>query len=287
MENLSEELTLVDNLHYLHLKETQKGYDYVAYDRVSGMKEYSGRITNDEILDCPIRNSNAAARMLAIADIGYEGKVVNFVSLDTLSRIKEARRSWLRGHGDNPHPHSIRFITSHYDELFRIPDTSIIQIQSPYQNSLARCEYLDDYHFRLNHEVFHICQFAEIMERNGATVTPEPISTGDHGSWELSGKGYLLLQASDDGWDYSLLDKSCKITDGGQLDNVDLSLNEAREQILTLHSMEYRSRIPVDYDDLIVRMEQAEEKSVISRLKAIPVPKKGAHAPASKEEFSR
>lgn len=70
----------------------------------------------------------------------------------------------------------IRFIDSRYKELFRIPDGDQIRIQ--YQDdahSDCTCRYIDDYHVEVvggRGELYHICQFAERMERNGGTVIP-------------------------------------------------------------------------------------------------------------------
>ena len=42
--------------------------------------------------------------------------------------------------------HSIRFINSNYDTLFRIPDGGIVEVRFPDRAFSAKCEYLDDYH---------------------------------------------------------------------------------------------------------------------------------------------
>lgn len=67
----------------------------------------------------------------------------------------------------------IRFIDSHYNELFRIPDGCQITIHYPDGHKENRvCQYIDDYHTYINGVCFHICQFAEIMERNGNKYSP-------------------------------------------------------------------------------------------------------------------
>lgn len=48
---------------------------------------------------------------------------------------------------------------------------------------------------------------------------------------------YLHLQTSEDGYDYTLYDRSLSEIDGGQLDNPDLSLTAARDEILALHEL--------------------------------------------------
>lgn len=77
----------------------------------------------------------------------------------------------------------IRFIDSHYNELFRIPDGGKIEIT--YENGekhIRECKYIDDYHTKVGNNTFHICQFAETMERNGNTYKPvqTPIFSLEH-----------------------------------------------------------------------------------------------------------
>lgn len=70
----------------------------------------------------------------------------------------------------------IRFIDSSYNELFRIKDGESITVKFPDGTSLDRkCKYIDDYHTEIGSNVFHICEFAEIMERNGSTYRPKDV----------------------------------------------------------------------------------------------------------------
>ncbi len=70
----------------------------------------------------------------------------------------------------------IRFIDSKYNELFRIPDGGYVRITNGYdgEENCYKCRYIDDYHFSMGkyNNVFHICQFAEIRERNNDTYEP-------------------------------------------------------------------------------------------------------------------
>lgn len=75
----------------------------------------------------------------------------------------------------------IRFINSRYDELFRIADGEKIKIRYSGGEEQERvCRYIDEYHTEVGNNLYHICQFAEIMERNGSEylpVEPEPVQT--------------------------------------------------------------------------------------------------------------
>lgn len=70
----------------------------------------------------------------------------------------------------------IRFVNSSYDPLFQLPDGGKIQIAySDGQTKTAVARYIDDTHFELGEGttiLFHICQFAEHMEKIGAHYSP-------------------------------------------------------------------------------------------------------------------
>ena len=75
---------------------------------------------------------------------------------------------------------TIQFIDSGYRELFRIPDGGSITITYPLDDGrepvTRACKYRDDSHFETlgrGGDMYHICQFAEIMERIGARYEPE------------------------------------------------------------------------------------------------------------------
>ena len=84
-------------------------------------------------------------------------------------------RDWLDQHLKKA-ARGIRFIDSCYNELFRIPDGGQIRITYPDGETYTRrCRYIDDCHVEIGTgscNLFHICEFAERMERNGAVVEP-------------------------------------------------------------------------------------------------------------------
>ena len=131
----------------------------------------------------------------------------------------------------------------------------------------SRLEYLDDYHFDMGGlgNVFHICQFAEVMERNGADYYPEIQTQDDTGAWELGGKGHIAIQSTDDGWDYTLYHSDYSVMDGGQVDAPELTIQEVREQILEAHHMEKGRRLLQDYDAVMEKAAEAEELGLNQR----------------------
>ena len=70
----------------------------------------------------------------------------------------------------------IRFITSDYTALFHLPDGGKIRILRQDGTHIDRvCRYIDDYHVEIGSSwdsIYHICQFAEQMERCHNEVIP-------------------------------------------------------------------------------------------------------------------
>lgn len=67
----------------------------------------------------------------------------------------------------------IRFIDASYNTLFTIPDGGSIVITGRDGTKTTKaCAYIDDYHTRIGCMTFHICEFAETMERIGSVYAP-------------------------------------------------------------------------------------------------------------------
>lgn len=82
-------------------------------------------------------------------------------------------KEWLDRHIGNAEK-GIRFIDSNYKELFRIPDGGKIVIHYAWGEKMERsCRFIDEYHTEIGNDLYHICQFAELMERNGHTYEPK------------------------------------------------------------------------------------------------------------------
>lgn len=60
-------------------------------------------------------------------------------------------------------------MAGHLQNVF-LQDTEI-RIDYPDRSRIATCEYVDDYHVRIDGEIYHLCQFAEIMEHSGGRVS--------------------------------------------------------------------------------------------------------------------
>ena len=88
----------------------------------------------------------------------------------------------------------IRFINSNYEEKFRIPDGDFIRIYPQNGSYIDRkCRYIDECHAEIGNNLYHICQFAEVMEQNGNTVIPLRSSLPVQCFSTLPSSGELIL----------------------------------------------------------------------------------------------
>lgn len=160
----------------------------------------------------------------------------------------------------NPDGKEIRFIDSHYKDLFHIPDGSCVQIHYPDEMVVKPCTFIDEYHTQIGYNVFHICQFAEIMERNGASYMPEPEIMGDEAAWKVGKDRILAVQTCEDGYDYTLLDENYNEIDGGQVDNPELSMLEVRRDILESFGLERRELRAMFYEDVMEQVLKSADR---------------------------
>ena len=171
---------------------------------------------------------------------------------------------------------TIRFIDPNYNDLFRLPDGGHISIQYPDGNSAVfKCEYLDDYHLNVGSNCFHICQFAELMQRNGATVMPETESSELQMGWEL-GRDYLLITMTDTGYNWMTLDYAYKLKDSGQENSGVENITQARNEVMEKLNQSWRRIVPksfeaiswhVDFRELVNNdmLIETEEHSVFEK----------------------
>lgn len=81
-------------------------------------------------------------------------------------------KEWLDRHLKNAE-RGICFIDPNYKEQFHIPDGDKIRITFQDGSTVDyACRYIDDCHLEVGSELYHICQFAEMMQRNGNKVIP-------------------------------------------------------------------------------------------------------------------
>ena len=228
---------LVDNAALLSLQEKQDGVEFHCFDMDSKVQTTEGHIGWDVLDKQPSSTLEESARVVALQKISQlDGLAVAPVAPEMLEQVRGGRKVlWQMKKADPEleNAKNIRFITSNYEDRFKIPDGSAVEIEYPNRKFSARCEYMDEYHLRLGYDVLHICQLAEMLERGGGTCRPEPLITEERSAWDLGGKGFLAIQTCEDGYDYTLYHKDFTEIDGGQIDNPEISMNAARDQILS------------------------------------------------------
>ena len=104
------------------------------------------------------------------------------------------------------------------------------------------------------------------------------------------GDQYFAIQVATEGYDYSFYDKEYKLMDGGILDNPDISMREAVQDILEDEGLDQLERIPVDYDELLEKAEEVEAEILLearSQRNRVPVISDHTEAEAGLNGMSR
>ncbi len=291
-----EAVYLVDHSSLLHLKEVQGGdFEYTVFDRQTRQKTAEGKISLDDVLDGidPTHDHLAAARAAAIGSAGLQSGPLggSDVAQVGLTSLKDFRDSDIRRRSiwepETLPKDDIRFINSSYDEQFRLPNGGKIEVEYPDRTFSAKCEYIDDYHTYVGSEVYHICQFAEVLERGGGVCRPEPVLDAEQAAWKIGWNAYLAVECGAGHWDYHLYDEKFNETKSGELEVVGCSINEVRDMVLAENKLGSRSMTPTDYgmlmDKAAMRVQEAQaekRESVLGQLSALKSSAKEHPAPA-------
>ena len=295
-----EAVYLVDRSSLLHLKEVQGGdFAYTVFDKQTKQKTAEGKISLDDVLDGidPTHDHLAAARAAAIGAAGLQSGPLggSDVAQVGLTSLKDFRDSDIRRRSiwepETLPKDDIRFINSGYEEQFRIPDGGTIQVEYPDRTFSAKCEYIDDYHTYVGSEVYHICQFAEVLERGGGVCRPEPELDAEQAAWKIGWNAYLAVECGAGHWDYHLYDEKFNETKGGELEVVGCSINEVRDMVLAENKLERRSMTPTDHGMLMEKAAMREQEaqaekreSVLGQLSALKSGQKDKPSPAPEKK---
>ncbi len=295
-----EAVYLVDRSSLLHLKEVQGGdFEYTVFDKQTKQKTAEGKISLDDVLDGidPTHDHLAAARAAAIGEAGLQSGPLggSDVAQVGLTSLKDFRDSDIRRRSiwepETLPKDDIRFINSGYEEQFRIPDGGTIQVEYPDRTFSAKCEYIDDYHTYVGSEVYHICQFAEVLERGGGVCRPEPELDAEQAAWKIGWNAYLAVECGAGHWDYHLYDEKFNETKSGELEVVGCSINEVRDMVLFENKLERRSMTPTDHGMLMEKAAMREQEaqaekreSVLGQLSALKSGQKDKPSPAPEKK---
>ena len=295
-----EAVYLVDRSSLLHLKEVQGGdFAYTVFDKQTRQRTAEGKISLDDVLDGidPTHDHLAAARAAAIGAAGLQSGPLggSDVAQVGLTSLKDFRDSDIRRRSiwepETLPKDDIRFINSSYDEQFRLPNGGKIEVEYPDRTFSARCEYIDDYHTYVGSEVYHICQFAEVLERSGGVCRPEPVLDAEQAAWKIGWNAYLAVECGAGHWDYHLYDEKFNETKGGELEVVGCSINEVRDMVLAENKLGSRSMTPTDYGMLMDKAAMREQEtqaekreSVLGQLSALKSGQKDKPSPAPEKK---
>ena len=255
----NEAVYLINEQTYLHLRENIEGIGYEVFEKESPLPVEEGQIPREVLGDSQRRIE--AAREYYLAE-HFDDPVVKIqnVAVTTLEKFRSGVRK--RRTLD---PHSlpdddVRFIDPRYNELFRVPDGSMVQLKFPNGRQYSeKVEYLDDYHMRIGSAVQHICEFAERMARSHATVEPEPLTQQEQRAWNLEYDYYLTVQADNGSWDYALYQGDCCLLERGKIDAPELMIEEVRDEILYSHNLRNKDCIPLTQEEFTQKLADRNE----------------------------
>lgn len=150
----------------------------------------------------------------------------------------------------------IRFIDSHYREVFRLPDGGKVRILLSGGGYVdRRCRYIDDTHLEMgdgSYNLYHICQFAERLEENGNSVIPMWESLPDR-CFSLEPSTGAIIEIIHGGG-YVLCDMSSTVKTNREvvdLVNVKLGISKAQEAAMLagcLSGWQAPEANPANYD---------------------------------------
>ena len=170
MEQIKETVYLINDERYLHLRENGAGVGFATYNKVTGEPLESGQIS-EKNLPPDGQNTIPAARNWYLFELSDDDrKAIQQESVKILENIPQAgigrRRIW----EPETLPKDICLINSHYDDLYRIPDGGVIQVDYPD----GRCSSIVD-SFRLIDQ--NDCQNLRIVCRGKANTGCNVFST--------------------------------------------------------------------------------------------------------------
>ena len=160
----------------------------------------------------------------------------------------------------------IRFINSRYQDLFHIPDGGTIRVVFPDRIFVQKCQYIDDYHTKIGSTIYHICEYAEMLERGGGRCEPEGETYLTRAAWEIDGRGYLLIEKQGDRYSYEVVRKDYSSRTHGSIDQSSKTMIEAREHVLESLALDQKSRYPVSFEQIREKMQSMLKASEITQI---------------------
>lgn len=255
----NEAVYLLNEQTYLHLRENLAGVGYEVFDKNSPLPVEEGQIPREVLGNTQRRIETARAYYLAEHQDEPVGRIQN-VAVTTLEKFRSGVRKRRNLAPRSLPENDVRFIDPMYNELFRVPDGSVVQMTYPDGHQRSEVvEYLDDYHMKIGSTVQHICEFAERMARSRGIVEPEPLTQQEQRAWNLEYDYYLTVQADNGSWNYALYQGDCCLLERGKIDAPELMIEEVRDEILYSHNLRNKDCIPLTQEEFVQKLADRNE----------------------------
>ena len=106
-------------------------------------------------------------------------------------------------------------------------------------------------------------------------------------AYQLENGSYLYIQTCETGYDYTLYQPDFTDLDGGQLDNPEISIEKARDEILKMHELSGQDLKEISIDDFEKMQEEAsQEKKAGIQVKYYPINEAAAKRAKEMNSFS-
>lgn len=147
------------------------------------------------------------------------------------------RRDWLNAHIEAA-KQGIRFIDKNYNDLFRLADGDRVRIVNGNGRNDYICRYIDPCHLEVGNNLFHICEFAERMERAGNKVIPLRRSLPQTCLSVLESNGELIkITLGESGYEKTYFPGSSNMRDVADNINRAMGITKAQEAAMVMGSM--------------------------------------------------
>lgn len=245
-----EAVFLIGGSRFLHLQEVGQDVSYATYDAVTGEQLENGLISYNNLRPDGKYKMETARNwyLYQIAHCSINGCQRESVNILVKFPASGVQKRWIRG--DKTIPDDVRIVNHSYDDLYRIPDGGVVQIDFPDGSSVTEALYnVDDYHLLVGGVGWplHICEFSQIFA--GCDVYPERLTADEKAVWRvIYTERYIAIRSCDEGWEYTLYNWKYDVLCNGKLDAPELTIEEAREEILIEHHLERDLRIKIDYE---------------------------------------
>lgn len=166
-----------DNMAYLKTPEFQAELDQVI-NALREDSQYGGMLADRHSLSSACHQSTTPE--FGRDEFGFRLNTQDYAYLLRLNPNRGEynfyiycyKRDYLDRHIRNAE-YGIRFVTPNYRGKFRIADGDSIRMTFPSGETQNRvCRYVDETHLEVGNNLYHICEFAERMQRSGILVIP-------------------------------------------------------------------------------------------------------------------